>query len=337
MAFASQQAWADWLEANHASSRGVWLKLAKNASGVASVTYADAIEAALAWGWIDGQKQAHDDAAWPPVLGLRARADGGGVGRSIQRVSRLVSARGRDVTPFCSKTDREKPTVIIPGAVAEAVGYLSEQLSKSTIIDGRVSTIIDGNWCERGRRFPFPVPVIPYRAGNGNGAGSANACLERLIDPGRLTWPRSCFPEFHHENWRARPLVDHETVVQLIGNTRTQTGLHVRARLDTHSYSIGIRIPDRPRYRGHHGFAYIPSRVLAGHSAHKVPQSVWRPWSPGLSLMASVVLLGDELAVPTKNGVRRDDATQLAQDLPPEGMPRHGEATPLCSSYPSQA
>jgi hypothetical protein len=53
--------------------------------------------------------------------------------------------------------------------------------------------------------------------------------------------------------------------------------------------------------------------------------------------MASVVLLGDELAVPTKNGVRRDDATQLAQDLPPEGMPRHGEATPLCSSYPSQA
>jgi uncharacterized protein YdeI (YjbR/CyaY-like superfamily) len=64
MAFASQQAWADWLEANHASSRGVWLKLAKKASGVASVTYADAVEAALAWGWIDGQKQAHAAAAW---------------------------------------------------------------------------------------------------------------------------------------------------------------------------------------------------------------------------------------------------------------------------------
>jgi uncharacterized protein YdeI (YjbR/CyaY-like superfamily) len=64
MAFASQQAWADWLEANHASSRGLWLKLAKKASGVASVTYADAVEAALAWGWIDGQKQAHDAAAW---------------------------------------------------------------------------------------------------------------------------------------------------------------------------------------------------------------------------------------------------------------------------------
>jgi uncharacterized protein YdeI (YjbR/CyaY-like superfamily) len=64
MAVASQQAWADWLEANHASSRGVWLKLAKKASGVASVTYADAVEAALAWGWIDGQKQAHDAAAW---------------------------------------------------------------------------------------------------------------------------------------------------------------------------------------------------------------------------------------------------------------------------------
>jgi hypothetical protein len=43
----------------------------------------------------------------------------------------------------------------------------------------------------------------------------------------------------------ARPaLVDHETVVQLIGNTRTQTGLRVRARLDTHSYPTGIHIPD---------------------------------------------------------------------------------------------
>ena len=64
MAFASQQAWADWLEANHASPRGIWLKFAKKGSDVASVTYAEAVEAALAWGWIDGQKKAHDDVAW---------------------------------------------------------------------------------------------------------------------------------------------------------------------------------------------------------------------------------------------------------------------------------
>jgi hypothetical protein len=64
--------------------------------------------------------------------------------------------------------------------------------------------------------------------------------------PGTSKWNKIEHRLFCHitENWRARPLVDHETVVQLIGNTRTQTGLRVRARLDTHSYSIGIRIPD---------------------------------------------------------------------------------------------
>jgi len=64
IAFAKPSAWADWLASNHASSRGLWLKLAKKASGVESVTYAEALEVALAWGWIDGQKRSHDESAW---------------------------------------------------------------------------------------------------------------------------------------------------------------------------------------------------------------------------------------------------------------------------------
>jgi uncharacterized protein YdeI (YjbR/CyaY-like superfamily) len=64
IAFARPRAWADWLALHHASSRGVWMKLAKKATGVASVTYAEALEVALAWGWIDGQKEKFDDAAW---------------------------------------------------------------------------------------------------------------------------------------------------------------------------------------------------------------------------------------------------------------------------------
>lgn len=64
IAFAEPRAWAGWLALHHASSRGVWMKLAKKATGVASVTYAEALEVALAWGWIDGQKEKFDDAAW---------------------------------------------------------------------------------------------------------------------------------------------------------------------------------------------------------------------------------------------------------------------------------
>jgi hypothetical protein len=45
-------------------SRGVWLRLAKKASGTPSVTYAEAIGVALAWGWIDGQKRPGDETSW---------------------------------------------------------------------------------------------------------------------------------------------------------------------------------------------------------------------------------------------------------------------------------
>jgi uncharacterized protein YdeI (YjbR/CyaY-like superfamily) len=62
--FADTEAWSAWLASHHASSRGVWLKIAKKASSTASITYAEALEVALAWGWIDGQKRKLDEASW---------------------------------------------------------------------------------------------------------------------------------------------------------------------------------------------------------------------------------------------------------------------------------
>ncbi len=56
--------WEAWLRANHVASPGVWLKIAKQGSGEASVTYAQALEVAICFGWIDGQKRGHDDAFW---------------------------------------------------------------------------------------------------------------------------------------------------------------------------------------------------------------------------------------------------------------------------------
>jgi uncharacterized protein YdeI (YjbR/CyaY-like superfamily) len=64
LSFASPRAFSEWLAGNHASSRGVWLKLARKGSGTASITYPEAIDVALAWGWIDGQKQRGDAASW---------------------------------------------------------------------------------------------------------------------------------------------------------------------------------------------------------------------------------------------------------------------------------
>src|SRR5258706_12293098 len=66
--FASQTAWADWLKENHARSSGVWLRVAKKGSGVPSVSYDEAIEAALCFGWSEGQKGKYDEPTWVKTM-----------------------------------------------------------------------------------------------------------------------------------------------------------------------------------------------------------------------------------------------------------------------------
>ena len=59
-----EHAWKTWLKEHHDTSRGVWLRLAKNTAGAQSVSYREAIDAALCYGWIDGQKMADDEQYW---------------------------------------------------------------------------------------------------------------------------------------------------------------------------------------------------------------------------------------------------------------------------------
>ncbi len=54
-------AWESWLQANHASSTGLWLRLAKKAAPVTSVTHSEALGEAIRYGWIDGQRLASDE------------------------------------------------------------------------------------------------------------------------------------------------------------------------------------------------------------------------------------------------------------------------------------
>jgi uncharacterized protein YdeI (YjbR/CyaY-like superfamily) len=61
LAFASQAAFEAWLEANHDSASGLWIKFAKKASGVPTVVYAEALDVALCFGWIDGQTKSVDE------------------------------------------------------------------------------------------------------------------------------------------------------------------------------------------------------------------------------------------------------------------------------------
>ncbi|MGV9353130.1 YdeI/OmpD-associated family protein [Streptomyces misionensis] len=65
--FATRQAWEEWLEENHADARGVWLKIARKDSAPPApdaVDYPGALESALCFGWIDGQKKKLDERHW---------------------------------------------------------------------------------------------------------------------------------------------------------------------------------------------------------------------------------------------------------------------------------
>lgn len=59
--FKSGPAFWTWLKKHHATSEGLWLRIAKRGADAPSITYAEAVEVALCWGWIDGQKKGLDD------------------------------------------------------------------------------------------------------------------------------------------------------------------------------------------------------------------------------------------------------------------------------------
>lgn len=62
--FADQAAWRRWLHQHHADVPGLWMQFAKKASGLMSVNYAEALEVALCYGWIDGQVQKFDESTY---------------------------------------------------------------------------------------------------------------------------------------------------------------------------------------------------------------------------------------------------------------------------------
>jgi uncharacterized protein YdeI (YjbR/CyaY-like superfamily) len=63
-AFKDAKAWEAWLAKNQRATDGLWMRLAKKASGIKSITYPEAVEIALCYGWIDGLKRPESDTTW---------------------------------------------------------------------------------------------------------------------------------------------------------------------------------------------------------------------------------------------------------------------------------
>ena len=82
-----------WLQANHASETGLWVRIFKKATGQPSVTWDDCVVAAIAWGWIDGIRKSLDDTSFLQRLTPR-RARSNWSQKNVQHAERLI-AQGR--------------------------------------------------------------------------------------------------------------------------------------------------------------------------------------------------------------------------------------------------
>ncbi len=112
----TKAAWAAWLAKNHRASEGIWLRLAKKAADTPSVTYAEAIDVALCYGWIDGQKQADNEHFW------------------LQRFT------PRSARSIWSKINRDKATKLMANGQMKAAGLKEIERAKN---DGRWDAAYD--------------------------------------------------------------------------------------------------------------------------------------------------------------------------------------------------
>ena len=104
--FKSATAFEAWLRIHHATSDGLWLKLAKKGAADPTVTYAEAVDIALCWGWIDGQKKAFDEQHFlQRFTPRRSRSVWSKI--NVAKVGKLIAA-GRMQPPGRAQVDAAK-------------------------------------------------------------------------------------------------------------------------------------------------------------------------------------------------------------------------------------
>jgi uncharacterized protein YdeI (YjbR/CyaY-like superfamily) len=89
ISFISRHDFRVWLAKNHGESDGLWLRIYKKGTDVDTVTYAEALDQALCFGWIDGQKKPYDDHSWLQKF-TRRRPNGGWSKKNTEHAERLI-------------------------------------------------------------------------------------------------------------------------------------------------------------------------------------------------------------------------------------------------------
>jgi uncharacterized protein YdeI (YjbR/CyaY-like superfamily) len=106
LSFENKVNWEKWLEKNNLDQTGIWLKIAKKQSGIKSVDYAEALETALCYGWIDGQKKSFDEKYF---------------------LQKFTPRRDRSIW---SKVNREKAELLISSGQMKEPGFIAIEKAK---------------------------------------------------------------------------------------------------------------------------------------------------------------------------------------------------------------
>ena len=173
IAFKSQEAWDDWLASQAADSKGLWLKLARKSSGIASVSKPETIDTALCHGWIDGQLDSFDDKYW--LIRFTPRLPGSKWSeRNRTRALQLIES-GRMLPAGMKEIERAQKdgrwrAAYAPQSTAEVPEDLRAALAKNTKASKCFETL------NRVNRY-----AILYRVHNAKKAETRAARIEKFI------------------------------------------------------------------------------------------------------------------------------------------------------------
>ncbi|CAN5292455.1 YdeI/OmpD-associated family protein [soil metagenome] len=89
--FETAEDWEKWLIKHHENHQGIWLRMYKKATKKPTITYAEALDVALCYGWIDGQKNSYDNESWLQKFTMRGKKSIWSL-KNTEHIARLTKA-----------------------------------------------------------------------------------------------------------------------------------------------------------------------------------------------------------------------------------------------------
>jgi uncharacterized protein YdeI (YjbR/CyaY-like superfamily) len=173
-AFASAAGLSSWLSKNHDKASGLWLKLAKKGAAAKTLSYGEAIEVLLMWGWIDGQKRALDETFWLQKITPRRKNS---IWSQLNRKKALeLIAAGRMQAPGLVEVERAKADGRWSNAYASAkVATVPDDLASALSKNAKARAFFEG--LDAANRY-----AVLFRVMQAGKPQTRAARIERLVE-----------------------------------------------------------------------------------------------------------------------------------------------------------